>query len=772
MAFSVPQVGDTFEERYQLTARLGAGSYALVFKAEQLNIGRVVAVKILLPSDKGFDDSTLMRFQREAKLLAQLRHPNTLIIHDFGWTHAGHPFLVTEYVPGLTLKDEMVAKGKLDPRRAVAIMRQVLGSLKEAHAYGVIHRDIKPANIMLFDRLDETDVVKVLDFGIAKFIDSVSDEDANLVLDLTARDRLMGTPRYMAPEQLAKKTLTPATDIYGLGLLFYEVLTGRYAVEGRTSAVVIARQLDDKPVIRKDDPEVPRALQPFLQRCTAKLQGDRFQSVQEALEFIDTQVKLGGVGMERSSDSEKSSSRGSIVSMAVKAASRLLNKDAAPEAAQEVQLPGPSANPSALPLTSGLPRPALPSPATPTAPVSLPPSLEPLALNTADIVLDDVQWPDMPALPGSSDFDSLPGLDGFEVNSPPPKRPEVTVNLPGPPGASASPSAFEPATIQGDKNDLDVPPEFVTVDLDAEDQLRELAAAALAMEVAAEANAEADGLAELAASDIEVAEDEASIEALGADAVTPRLADPDASMDSAFKAFSSPAAAEDDDDIVVAGKRPVWIYVAGAAAVALVIGLVVAFAGGGDGEPAAIADSSNTAVPARRAEPDASGSPTTPLPGDDLPKEGAPDGLAATDGATNNDDAVEDGDNGDPAAESRKVLVQSEPQGAQVVVNTKVLGQTPLFVTASLSGTTRVDLEHEGFKPHHLDLGPESEDDVTIKLQPEGAAPNARRTPDPNARVVTNAQRRRTDPKTDGKADGKGDGKTEDPGKKSRFTPF
>ncbi len=299
MSFRMPQPGDVFEERYTLEDRLGAGSYAAVYLARQNTVGRSVAIKVLLPLQEQLDGVTLKRFQQEAQLLGELRHPNTLILHDFGWTGEGHPYLVTEHVPGETLKT-IIEQGPVPMRRAVKILRQIMGSLQEAHAMGVIHRDIKPANIMLFDRRDTPDVVKVLDFGIAKFVNSVIGEDEGFAQNLTARDRLMGTPRYMAPEQLRKEELSASTDIYALGLVFYEMLAGTPAVEGTTSAVVVAKQLSPDPAVRPGDSKVPAELRAFMARCVAKEPSARFSSMAEALEALESaglEVSPGPVGL-------------------------------------------------------------------------------------------------------------------------------------------------------------------------------------------------------------------------------------------------------------------------------------------------------------------------------------------------------------------------------------------------------------------------------------------------------------------------------------------
>ncbi len=275
--------GEVFDGRFELIEELGSGPFSRVFRAVQLNLDRDVVIKFLTAQDS--ESKARARFRREARLLSQLNHPNTLTLYDFGWNATEQPFLVTEYVPGQTLWRLLKNEGSLGPERAIGIMRQVLLGLREAHAKGIIHRDLKPNNIMVFDTVHERDRVKVLDFGIAKFVDAmVHDEKEG---DLTVQGKMVGTPRYMAPELLAGGEASPASDLYALGLILFEMLTGRRAIVGKIMAQIIARQLSPDPILSEEDRSVPEALRAVILASTSKDPGARVPSCSDFLTLLD-----------------------------------------------------------------------------------------------------------------------------------------------------------------------------------------------------------------------------------------------------------------------------------------------------------------------------------------------------------------------------------------------------------------------------------------------------------------------------------------------------
>ncbi len=281
--------GTIIEGRYEILEQVGAGAFGAVYKARQLGIDRTVAIKLLLPEVTAVDSTAVQRFQQEAKLSASLEHPNTITIHDYGQTGDGMLFLVMEFVRGRTLQQVLRDEGALEPGRAIGIIQQVLSSLHEAHAMGVVHRDMKPGNIMLFDRVGARDVVKVLDFGIAKVMDKKKEAEK----DLTMAGRIVGTPRYMAPEQVRGKGTYPASDIYSLGLIFYAMLTGKRAVKGNSTVELIAQQISAEPVIEGNDPRVPPTLMPVLLHATAKELAQRYTNAEEML------AELGSLDMRQ-----------------------------------------------------------------------------------------------------------------------------------------------------------------------------------------------------------------------------------------------------------------------------------------------------------------------------------------------------------------------------------------------------------------------------------------------------------------------------------------
>jgi serine/threonine protein kinase len=219
-----PLIGQVIGGRYRVTSVLGEGGMGKVYVGEQQmgSTVRKVAIKTL-HAHLSSDPSVLQRFHRECGTVAQLEHPNTIKFFDFGATPDGTLYIAMEFVAGKPLSDVIAQQGPLSPERVNKIMRQVCGALDEAHLQGIIHRDLKPDNIVLTDRAGETDFVKVLDFGIAARRES---GDANKEQKLTQQGMVLGTPPYMSPEQFTGKALDARSDVYSLGVMAYEMLTG------------------------------------------------------------------------------------------------------------------------------------------------------------------------------------------------------------------------------------------------------------------------------------------------------------------------------------------------------------------------------------------------------------------------------------------------------------------------------------------------------------------------------------------------------------------
>lgn len=238
-----PLAGRVLDEKYRLDERLGEGGMGTVYHATHLLIDRPVAVKVLHPRFVE-DEAAQERFRREARAAGRLQHTNAVTVTDFGRTSDGFVYIVMELLEGRNLREVLAFESPLESRRAVALMLQVAAAVEAAHESGVIHRDLKPANIFIVQPKNAPPVVKVLDFGIAKLAaDTVDDSEQNA---LTQTGVMIGTPRYMSPEQCDGAHLTPASDVYSLGIILYEMLTGKPPFSG-PSPLAVALQHSSKP---------------------------------------------------------------------------------------------------------------------------------------------------------------------------------------------------------------------------------------------------------------------------------------------------------------------------------------------------------------------------------------------------------------------------------------------------------------------------------------------------------------------------------------------
>lgn len=248
-----------------------------VYLARQLGLERDVAVKLLahIPADPGQDERIKERFRREAVALSRLRHPNTVQVIDYGFTDDDRPFIVTELLEGLGLDEVLVAEKVLSPERAIHIVTQIGMSLAEAHHHGIVHRDLKPSNIFLTQAFGKPDFVKVIDFGVAR----IHDADAGAKQrPLTVEGTTLGTPDYMAPEQARGNPPLPATDVYALGCMLYELLTGQPPFVGDSALQVMIAHIKDKPkLLRAARPELdlPEELETLISQCLAKNAAER-----------------------------------------------------------------------------------------------------------------------------------------------------------------------------------------------------------------------------------------------------------------------------------------------------------------------------------------------------------------------------------------------------------------------------------------------------------------------------------------------------------------
>jgi serine/threonine protein kinase len=240
-----PLVGLTLDEKYRLDSRIGAGGMGTVYRATHLLIDRPVAVKVLNPRYVE-DEAAQTRFRREARAAGRLQHSNAVTVTDFGSTRDGLVYIVMELLEGKTLREVLAHDAPLDVARAVSIMLQISAAVDAAHHAGIIHRDLKPANIFIVQRKDAPPFVKVLDFGIAKLAAEAMDDDDD-PQTLTQVGAMIGTPRYMSPEQCEGAHLTPASDVYSLGIILYEMLTGTTPFNGTTPIAIAIKHSSEPP---------------------------------------------------------------------------------------------------------------------------------------------------------------------------------------------------------------------------------------------------------------------------------------------------------------------------------------------------------------------------------------------------------------------------------------------------------------------------------------------------------------------------------------------
>ena len=284
-----PLIGSIVGGRFRVLGILGEGGMGRVYTAEQQmgTTARKVAIKTLL-SEYARDAKVVERFMRECATVVELEHPNTIKFYDYGKTDAGDLYIAMELLTGSSL-EKALEGGALAPDRVDRILSQISGSLQEAHDKGIVHRDLKPANIFLTTRAGEGDYVKVLDFGIAKRDDKHSKAEAKL----TQQGTVLGTPPYMSPEQFKGQELDARSDIYSLGVMAYEMLTGRLPFDADTPWAWATQHMTAQPFPFETVPlggAVPAKMKAAVMRALSK---DKAQRQQSAREFFDD-FTLGG----------------------------------------------------------------------------------------------------------------------------------------------------------------------------------------------------------------------------------------------------------------------------------------------------------------------------------------------------------------------------------------------------------------------------------------------------------------------------------------------
>ena len=283
-----PFVGRVIDGRYEIQVRVGEGGMGVVYKARQISIDRVIALK-MLNAQMAADPQWVQRFYNEAKACSRLQHPNTIRMFDFGQTSDGRLFMTMEFLDGMSLRDAL-QKGPLAPQRVVKVLIQCCASLAEAHSIGIIHRDIKPDNVFLLNMAGSPDFVKLLDFSVAKLLEGDRMK--------TQAGVVFGTPQYMSPEQGRGLPLDARSDLYALGILAFEMLTGNVPFHDENPMTVI--QMHQQAQVPPMPDSVPYSVQQIVRRALEKDASRRYQSAGEMMQHcqqVFAEVSQGGMSI-------------------------------------------------------------------------------------------------------------------------------------------------------------------------------------------------------------------------------------------------------------------------------------------------------------------------------------------------------------------------------------------------------------------------------------------------------------------------------------------
>jgi eukaryotic-like serine/threonine-protein kinase len=276
------RVGSVIDGRYKITEVMASGAMGAVYKAERVPVGKLVAVKFLHQSF-AHDSEFQARFERETRVMAKLDHPNCVSVLDFGvWENS--PYLVMDFVDGVTLRSRLDKQKRIPPIEALQITRQILSGLAHAHKQNVFHRDVKPANIMISQEIGHGELVRILDFGLARL-------QGNVGRDATQTNMVVGTPNYMAPEQTVPgTTVDERTDLYAVGVVLYEMVVGDRPFQAEETLQLLGMHRA-APIPRladrvKEGVELPNGLQEVIDKAMAKAPADRYQTAIEMAQAI------------------------------------------------------------------------------------------------------------------------------------------------------------------------------------------------------------------------------------------------------------------------------------------------------------------------------------------------------------------------------------------------------------------------------------------------------------------------------------------------------
>ncbi|HEX5734448.1 MAG TPA: bifunctional serine/threonine-protein kinase/formylglycine-generating enzyme family protein [Blastocatellia bacterium] len=286
-------VGRLIEEKYRIEEKIGEGGMGKVYRATHIHIGHTVAIKIL-HSQLATDQTAIERFRREAMAAAQIQHPNAVAVTDFGvMKDTGMAYLVMEFLTGIELRQRIKEKKQLDYEETFLIVHQTCSALQAAHVKGIIHRDLKPDNIWMLKSEDEIPRIKVLDFGIAKL---KTDTEMN---QLTQQGMIVGTPYYMSPEQCRSEELDARSDIYSLGIILYEMLTGQVPFIATTPVGVVLKHANEAPKpLRELRSSIPESLEAVVLRALQKERKDRQESATQLAQEFETALYEAGIELK------------------------------------------------------------------------------------------------------------------------------------------------------------------------------------------------------------------------------------------------------------------------------------------------------------------------------------------------------------------------------------------------------------------------------------------------------------------------------------------
>jgi serine/threonine protein kinase len=297
LSLSVNLVGKTIDYKYQVESVLGEGGMAVVYKCFHKQMERIVVIKVmqgwLLSSKNSFE-----RFEREYKITAKLNHPNIVSIYDVGFLNGNEPYIVMEYIKGEALADRIARQGDLPLVTVANIAIQICRGLQEAHSMNIIHRDLKPDNILLQEKSDRPDWVKIVDFGISHLA-------ADGAKRLTKTGRMVGTPEYISPEQLRDNPIDARTDLYSFGIILYEMLAGTVPFTAETAeAVLMKHLLSDVPSLTefRDDIADDSPFGLIVHKLLQKNPDDRYDTATEVR--LDIEQALSKTLLKRGAESD------------------------------------------------------------------------------------------------------------------------------------------------------------------------------------------------------------------------------------------------------------------------------------------------------------------------------------------------------------------------------------------------------------------------------------------------------------------------------------